>query len=362
MKNMIIKHKGVIFKIFSILKYLFILLILCIIILLVSYKCTYITLTPDFREEKFKKYPLGMFEFELPETFSLLEENRVRYSVLFKEYKIYVLEEQYSAQNKDSINQCNYDISSKLIPVNEHILLNVDEHAYQLYIPNNDAKEYGNYELQIIFPNGCMLLKSETVKEHSENALQLFINHVNSLFKYYSWLENDKTINIGFRTLLGIIEQNDEFKLNLRVMFAETNKSIQDKTVVFTVNFITSDTEQILPIYRDFSFFDKIVFYIESRLQYKILMGYGWSLNKVDCNFSSYYCEEIILMKASKNTIPISFDILSHIHHKDIDFKFFSYIEIDVTVFNKENSQPPINYNVLYGYYLKLRQSIFNAK
>jgi hypothetical protein len=318
-------------------------------LLIISYNVTYVDLVPEYTNEKFKTMRIANFDIQLPESFNLITNNS-SYILTYPDYKIFL----YEYGSADAIIKLNNNVGNVDREVIIHDFIYFFDKPSILRIYEKGTR----YELIACFHNGCIMLRTYIKNENKDKKLSIFINRIHNFLKYYDLLQENKIIENSFRTLLGCIRNNNEFHLSSSYRFYD-NRSIYDTSFVLWINFQYITPNDNFQKLRNASFFNKFVRHSIYSMFLIDIINYKWTESERIINFTpSYIGNEFITINADKNKIPIDLlmdlDLLNTGKNESL-YNFIS-ISMSSTFLPKENSN--INYNILYGYWLKTVESI----
>jgi hypothetical protein len=355
--------KKILFKYLKILKYLTIFIIVIFILFISAYHYTFVELVPEYTNEQFVKRQIGPYLIDLPEKFKIRSFVPVR--IEYPNFEIHLSEHNYNIENHDNIlsDKCSFSSHLEFYIDNEinsyDFSQNPNNYKYSLYIPKVSHPYGSELALKIYSIDGCLVLRS-TVKEGEtlEERLQIFQSRIDNFFQYYEPAETNEIRLDSFKTLRGFLKINADFHITTQVWLYDpyhTKYSTYGSISIF-FNFVNLR----LPKLDEWTFFNKLEEYISSRIEYNyIIKNYEWTVSQ---NTTSYLCsqfdDEIIVMRAGQNKIPIDLVLFLKIDNQKYN-KNYNWARTDIVLAVLPiDKMVTTNYNVIYGYWLKILRSI----
>jgi hypothetical protein len=344
----------------KLLKYSAIIIVIGIILFIVSYNYTFVELTAEYSDEKFTKRRIGNLSVELPERFKLNDYQAT--IIIYPEFRLSLKEKLLDNLTDDSLSveRCGYRPPYGDSEDNEEKdAFEFITNPHTLHTPKVFYPTASQYSITIYLDKGCITLDSTVTDETSLEARQgIFKDRINNFLKYYSEFDENEVNDDDFLTILGIIKPNNEFKITTHFLFSDTDeKFIKPSTTMLTIDFLNHTESFPSQILAD-SLLSKLKYYFLCRMLYNnIFWNFRWTFSQREFKLPSYQVEERILMNAAKKDTPIDFQMRLLLRHDSTNYEFYNYTYIVLTVYPVDQ-QKPRNYNILYGYWLKIVQSV----
>lgn len=348
----------------SIISFLFISLI-------VSYNYTYVELMPDYFNVKFKEFRVGSFLFELPDFFSLVRPNSFQASINYPGFSLILREIKFSNTTFEEARCYPHNYEIEFNREEDDDISSLSKSKSFIFIPKSIEKNSAELHVVFIGNNWCAKLSANFKQVNKEKnfdvAIISFKNTIVDFFNYYGFVSNVVTSDKGFRTLLGIINQNNQFTIDTSfILDGDTTFNIKNKSARYNIIYFNSEDLWNKLEQDRISRYSLLRLHAYSRVHLKNLFDFRWSYMNEDFQFSHLYSgQEEIIMPSSKSGHPERFLIFSHAKTTSARHSFSDYImvEMDIAeggVFSIENYGKPIkpNYNVLYGYWVRAKKSV----
>jgi hypothetical protein len=353
-------------------KYVAVAVLVIALILIISYRYTYVSLTPEYSGINFKEMQIGSISLELPDFFAL-ELPFMPIFITYPDYQITIIENYYSDitdndGNKKTIEErCYGPAYNVLNQENDSDLSELTKYRTVMFTPrefepapNDKLIPTGRYRAVFFLDSGCVKIIDDVKGyEHPDDKKMIFKKRVRDFLKFYMLQTDNEIFSKGFKTFLGFIRQNNEFKIDAYFsLTSDISQRITDSAVRYQIRFVNSENFFHGHPSEDIGFLDRLNSYTKTRYNTKSIMDFRWTNKQGDFQFSSLYSgREQISMPVSIKGHPVELSI-NAIANKKSDSKegFFDCIMVYMTIgYDNQLSNP--DYNVVYGYWVKAKES-----
>ncbi|MDR1081575.1 MAG: hypothetical protein LBQ79_11625 [Deltaproteobacteria bacterium] len=227
-------------------KYIAVFVAVVILLLIVSYNYTYVTLMPDYDNVIFIKKRFGSFSLDVPDLFADTPLYFFNTKINFPNYRIFLVENIASDKQKIGSEEVRcYSMDDEKYNFEDDIELSqMAKYRAVLLSPKSEKQEFGKLIYAFGLKNhGCVSIFI-SVKEGDMEAQKIaFKNHVLKFFKYYKFKTDDDIDEGGFRTNLGLIAHNNEFNIETDISLRIREVLNPNRRYYFSVNFTNEERE-----------------------------------------------------------------------------------------------------------------------